>query len=233
MAITHPNPIAALMPTSSGETRSIVVLLHGLARTANSLLLLEWRLRKIGFDVVNLTYPSRELTIEELADQVLPEAFNLTQKHDTLHIVSHSMGGILLRHYATWHSLPKNLSRTVMLAPPNHGTVLVDQLRDMPQFSLWNGKAGAQLGTGDDSIIHSLAPLSFECGVIAGNLSVNPLFNQLLDEENDGKVSVESTKVDGMRDHIVLPASHTFIMNNPLVFDQIVHFLEHGRFQHN
>lgn len=234
MEVTPPSALAALMQALTGEKPTgraeAVILLHGLGRTANSLFLLEWRLRQLGYDVVNVNYPSTILTIEDLADQTLPAAIDLVRSAERFHIVTHSMGGILLRQFATTHDLPENFGHCVMLGPPNQGTEIVDQLRDLPTYELWNGQAGTQLGTGPDSLPRQLGPVSFSCGVIAGTQSVSPILSQMIDGPNDGKVSVSSTKVDGMADHITLPVTHTFMMNSAAVLDQICHFLKSGRF---
>ena len=209
-----------------------VVLLHGLARSANSLLLMEWNLKRAGYDVVNVDYPSKEATIEDLADWVIPEALHKCRDAETVHFVTHSMGGILLRYYMNRiNSPPERLGRSVMMGPPNKGTPVVDQLNDLPGFEIWNGIAGMQLGEGVESLPNNLGPVEFELGVIAGGQSFNPLLSQIIEGPDDGKVGVESTKVDGMVDHIVMPVTHTFMMNNPNVIEQVLIFLRFGSFK--
>lgn len=83
------------------------------------------------------------------------------------------------------------------MAPPNQGSQVVDSLRDVPGFKLINGKAGLQLGTDDKSIPAQLGPVKFELGVIAGSRTVNVLLSQFLPNPDDGKVSVQSTRVAG------------------------------------
>ena len=147
-----------------------------------------------------------------------------------VNFVTHSLGGILVRYYYTWHH-PDDIGRVVMLGPPNQGSEVVDNLKDVPGFELINGTAGRQLGTGEDDIPKSLGPVNFELGVIAGTRSINLLLSTLLPNPDDGKVSVESAKVEGMCGFITLPVTHPFMMKNDEVIRQTLHFLKHGAFE--
>lgn len=217
-------------PTKEDETRDKVVLLHGLGRSDLSMAVLAYRLEQAGFDASTFDYPSTESSVEETAaalDRFIQDC--CADVRTQLHFVTHSLGGIIVRQFLADHSESYE-GRVVMLSPPNRGSELVDFLSDYELFDSTLGPAATELGTGEDSAPNRLGPVTFELGVITGNRSINPLASQLIPGEDDGKVSVESARVEGMADFLVLPTSHTFIMNDGTAAEEVIHFLEKGRF---
>ncbi|MGE0824044.1 MAG: esterase/lipase family protein [Candidatus Binatia bacterium] len=206
-----------------------VVLLHGLGRTHRSLLLTQWRLKAAGFQPINIHYPSRSQPIERLAVFVMSKLPTDTRR--TMHFVTHSLGGIVLRYLVSVQR-PQNLGRVVMLSPPNRGSRVASRLRNNPIYRFLLGPAGQQIGAEPDSLPNQLGPVTFELGVITGNRPLVALPWQA-HEEGDGKVTVSEATVEGMRDFLVVRRGHTFIMNDPRVLDQVIHFLRHGCFARN
>jgi len=216
-------------PPSGAYAGETVVLLHGLGRSHWSMRPLESRLEEAGYEVANLGYPSTRLEPDALVAYVEAAVAQCCAAAPRVHFVTHSLGGILVRGYLAKHR-PTNLGRVVMLAPPNRGSELVDELGGWPLFSWILGPTAAHLGTSADSFPNRLPPADFDLGVIAGTESVNPLGSALLPDGNDGTVSVASTRVEGMRDFIELAASHTFIMWSDAAAVQVLAFLRNGRF---
>lgn len=216
-----------------GNNQDAVILLHGLARTKASMSKIESYLDKKDFMVVNMDYPSREKPIEILSKTVIPEALKICKKNnaDKIHFVTHSMGGILVRHYLAHNTIP-NLGRIVMLSPPNKGSEVVDKFKGLTLFKWLYGPAGQQLGTDPDSVPNQLGSLEYEVGIIAGDRSINPIFSWLIPGIDDGKVSIERAKLSGMKDFLIVHNTHPFIMNDPFVHQQIHAFINNGSFSH-
>ncbi|MCB1644641.1 MAG: alpha/beta hydrolase [Pseudomonadales bacterium] len=211
-----------------------VILLHGLARSAGSMNVLESELSHAGFQVINVDYPSRDHKISTLAQLAIEPALASCKERssETVHFVTHSLGGILVRVY---FSDPERVvsGRVVMLGPPNQGSEVVDNLKNVPGFEFINGPAGMELGTDAEGVPARLGPVNFPLGIIAGTETLNPILSGFLPNPDDGKVSVEATQVAGMADFITLPVSHPFLMKDETAIRQTLHFLQYGTFDHS
>ncbi len=221
---------------AAAETvKQTVVILHGIARTSASMNSIETRLREEGYATLNISYPSTEQDLDGLADYLgkhfLTEGF--WQESETVNFVTHSMGGLLVRRYLARNRQDK-VGRVVMLAPPIGGSEVADLMHELDLYEWFYGPAGEELTTdaaGDSAAMDAEEPY-YEVGIIAGTKEW-PYFVAafVVPGASDGRVSVENTKLAGMKDHMTVPATHTFIMESTEVHDQIVHFLEQGRFK--
>lgn len=216
---------------AASEGPECVILLHGLARTEKSMHKLELHLKKHGFHVSNVEYPSLKENIQTLSVDTIEKARGecASLGASKIHFVTHSMGGILVRYYLEYNEI-QGLGRVVMLSPPNRGSEIVDKLKDSPISEWIKIPAVHQLGTEKDSLPRSLGTPDYEVGIITGDRSISPLFSLLIPGEDDGKVSVENARLMGMKDFLVVHKAHPFIMNDETVLRQVTYFLEHGVF---
>lgn len=207
-----------------------VIVVHGLGRTPASMAILVSRLKSAGFRVVSFGYPSTSEPMEALVDRLRAEVARCCgDEKQTVHFVTHSMGGVLVRSYLS-RQPQAHSGRVVMLSPPSQGSELVDAFADSPLLRSVLGPAGSKLGTDSASIPNQLGAVRFRLGIIAGDRSINLLGSWLIPGPDDGKVGVDRAKVEGAADFLVVSATHTFIMNRRDVADEVVHFLRLGRF---
>ena len=224
--------LSLVMAGGVASAAECVVLLHGLARTSSSLNVMQRALEEDGYLTANIDYPSREHEIAALATLAVGEGLascRAGENVEKIHFVTHSLGGILVRQYLSTETVDE-LGRVVMLGPPNQGSDAVDDLDGVPGFDWLNGPAGQQLGKGEASVPLALGPVNFELGVIAGNRTIDPITSAVLDNPDDGKVSVEDTKVDGMDDFVIVEHSHAFMMRMQQPIELTKKFLRTGSF---
>jgi pimeloyl-ACP methyl ester carboxylesterase len=219
------------LAASSEATQDGVVLLHGISRTPRSFKRMQRTIEGEGYAALNLGYASRRKTLEALAEDIHPAielfASGLT---GSVHFVGHSMGGLLARVYIARYR-PQRLGRVVMLGTPNSGSEIADRLKNFGAFRAFFGPAGQQLGTRRSAVDDAmLPPVNYPVGIIAGNRSIDPVAGTMLPKPHDGRVSVANTKLHGMADHVVVAASHPWLVRNSVAIEQTIAFLRDGKF---
>jgi len=214
-----------------GGSERCVVLLHGLARTSSSMSKLGDALKSEGYSVALVDYPSRDYSVEVLSNLAVEAGLQRCRKHGhaRLYFVTHSLGGILIRAYLTEHVIPE-LERIVMLAPPNHGSAVVDNVKGIPGVAWLNGPAFLQIGTDELSLPVNLGKIAVDTAVIAGTRSVNLILSIFLENPDDGKVSLESARLEGMCAMLAIAVSHPFIMKDEVAIEQTLVYLNTGEF---
>lgn len=211
-----------------------VLLLHGLGRTGGSMRTLAAAARREGLVTCAPSYAARRHTMEAIVADLRPRIAAFTSRtDDPVHIVTHSLGGLVARALIQAER-PARLGRVVMLAPPNMGSELADLVYRMRLDRILLGPVGAHLRTTrleeDEQL---LGPIDYDLGIIAGNRALDPIFPRLImSRPNDGKVTVAATRVPGMTDHIVLSVSHTLMVYDRRVVEQTMAFLRDGVFRH-
>ncbi len=203
-----------------------VVLLHGLWRGWRAMQPLARALAADGYSTLNLPYPSARLPIATLAKRIRSRVAEIPCEQP-IHFITHSLGGILLRTLLA-EGVPWKMGRIVMLAPPNHGSEIVDWSKRHPLFHQVLGPAGRALGSDGFPASLPALPPEIEAAVIMGNRSSVPVFRKLLAPDNDDIVSAEKGRIDGLRGFSVIHADHTFIQMHPEAIRLSLHFLKTG-----
>lgn len=207
------------------KQRETVLLVHGLWMHGLAMGLIKRRLAADGYSVSTYSYPSMRLTFSENVERLGRYCESL--RHDRLHFVAHSMGGLVALKAAGL--LPRDVrGRVVLMGTPYAGCYSAHRLTELPRGRSLLGKCMAEW-------LHEAPPRDFEgfdIGVVAGDggLGMGRLIAPGLPKPHDGVISVSETCVPGMRDHITLSVSHTAMLLSRAVVQQVCAFLQHGEF---
>ncbi len=210
------------LPAMSGRA---VILLHGILRSNKSMHVLAQALRDEGYTVFPFEYPSTQVSIPDAAES-LDSVIQHLDGIEELHLVGHSMGGLVIRAYFAEHHDPR-IRRVVMLGTPNQGAELADRLQPVLLARVLSGPGGRQLVT--EGFVKELPVPPVEFAVIAGARGNDSGWNPLIPGDDDGTVTVASTRLIGAADFATVPALHHGLTSLPSAVEQVSHFLATGR----
>jgi pimeloyl-ACP methyl ester carboxylesterase len=232
------------------EPTEVVLLLHGLMRSASSMEPIEREVNRVDAlssstadpsktkrTVIGYSYASTREPISNHSAALRELVENLPGQ-PRISLVGHSMGNIVFRHaIGEWQRngdpkqvLPR-LHRAVMLGPPNQGSAFAAKLSKLGLFEVVTGNAGMQLGPSWDTVRDGLGTPPCPFAVVAGDISKSTIQNPLLAGPSDGVVTMEEAALDGMAEMVAVPVMHSFLMSDPKVVRGTVAFLSGGSLQ--
>ena len=212
----------------ASSNSDMVVLVHGLGRGKSIMYPLRAQLEQAGFLTALIDYRSINRSPEQILTDVMKQIDTIRiAPNQIIHFVGHSLGGLIIRAYLDSNH-GNNLGKVILIGSPNKGTPFVDHFRDAWWLKLV-GQAAMSLGTDSLSFPRKLRAPYYPVGVIAG---ISSAFNNddFIPGEDDGMVPVESTKIEGMTDFILLKVSHSALPKNEEVMRQTIAFLKNGKF---
>ncbi len=212
------------MPEMTGAA---VVMVHGLLQSSKCMAEMGTTLRDAGYTTIEFDYPSTQVSIPEAA-RFLDRLVQSLAGFDEINFVVHSMGGLVVRAYAMEYDDPR-IKRMVMLGTPNRGAELADITHQYWLLRTVAGPGARQLGTRSDGLIPKLPIPKFEFAVIAGSRGTASGWNPLIPGDDDGTVTVASTRLRGATDFSTVHAIHSRLLWNEEAIAQTVSFLKDGR----
>lgn len=192
-----------------------VILLHGLASSSILFYPITRRLREHGFQTRTWGYFSVRGSIEKHAARFVRFLKNYPcEPGDTIHLVGHSMGSIIVRRALLESDLPDNIGRFVMIGPPNQGSHVATRFA---KYLGWLCPALNELSDRDGSYVRLLGePQGYEIGIVQA--------------ERDLVVRDEYAQLDAAAGVICLPGLHTTVLFRDDAAESIVAYLDSGSF---
>jgi len=219
---TRPDPVAVHAPPPPGE---LIVLVHGIWMHGAVMKIMAQHLSRRGFRTLSLSYDFLGRSPADNADALAERLRTLDVQR--LHIVAHSLGGIVTLHLLDRHpGLP--VDKVVLLGSPVRGSGVARQvyanvwLRPLLGRSVEAGLLGGA----------PAFPRGRPLGVINGSGRVG--ITGLLyppGERSDGVVAAAETLEDEATDRVTVPRSHSTMLFSRTCADLVASFVRNGRFE--
>ncbi len=222
LALAQEKAIRQLEPMSG----TAVIALHGILRSSKSWTELQRVLEPDDYTFISFDYPSTQQSISDFADQ-LQEVIATLDGIEHIHLIGHSMGGLVVRRWCQQYSDPR-MRRLLMIGTPNSGAEMASMLKKNLLFQLILGPSGQQLVADPEEFISTLPLPTMEYAVIAGAKGTPDGFNPLIPGDDDGVVTVQSARLAGAVDYLAVRALHSFQPWNPEVMEATRRYLSSG-----
>lgn len=212
--------------------KEIIILVHGYNKSESDMKFLKENFEQMGYRSITETVPLLFNSVEtcvnifkEKVEKILIEEAN----YKKIHFIGHSMGGIIIRKFLENNKI-ENLGRCILIATPNRGMKLADFAEKKVRLF------GRIFKPIHDTVSYRMKinkPMNIpepEIGVIAGNKN-NLILGLLLSKNSDGRVEVEETKFEGMKEFMVLNYGHKEIHHKSETVKLADNFLQNGTFE--
>lgn len=216
----------AWLETEEQNMPTNIVILHGLYMHGVVMKPLSEKLRNLGHQTKIVTYNSLNIEQETLFSTIdaalKPNCRNI--------LVGHSLGGIVIKNYlSSRQPNVHDISHVVAIGSPLRGASIVTRIKHLGLGKMLGNSPEFGLNEHQDRWVFP-QPL----GSIAGTVPIGarPILMKDITTQSDGTVTVEETTIDGMQDHLLINHSHTSLIYNQQVAEQIDHFIQHDQFKH-
>ncbi|EMC9924231.1 triacylglycerol lipase [Vibrio parahaemolyticus] len=202
-----------------------IIILHGLYMHGLVMQPLSQKLRKLGYETQVLSYNTVAIDESSLFDSIDHSLNPLTANV----LVGHSLGGLMIKRYlANRKQTTSLISHVVAIGSPLKGASIVGRIQDLGLGAILGNSPHHGLNKHDDAWAFPQ-----KLGSIAGTVPIGarPLLIRNDNTMSDGTVTVEETRLDGMQDHIEVKQTHTSLIYNTFVPQQIDHFIRTDYFR--
>ncbi|MBC7961239.1 MAG: alpha/beta hydrolase [Vallitaleaceae bacterium] len=213
-------------------SRERVLLIHGFHKTYKDMTPLRRYLLEKGYQVSRINLPLTFTTIEEatiLFNEIAMKKVPRLKPGEKVHLVGHSTGGLIIRHFLATSDFLPYVGRCVLIATPNQGYELAEKAAMISKTYISIYK------TMDSLLPENVQQLKMiddevEIGAIAGTKPL-PVVSNFIEGVNDGRISVDAVKYEGMKDFVMLPYHHMEIHKREETAELVDRFIRTGSFE--